>query len=37
MRYIKTKRDQYEYGYDISANELMTSALNKLEIICKEN
>ena len=35
--YIKTKRDQYNDGYNISPDELMTSALNKFEILIKEN
>ena len=35
MRYIKTKIDQYKYGYNISPDELMTSDLNKFDILRK--
>ena len=37
VRYIITKRDQYDYGYNISTDKLMTYALNKFEIPQKEN
>ena len=31
LRYINTKQNQYKYGYNISPDKLMTSALNKFE------
>ena len=37
LRYIKTKRYQYNGGYNISTDKLMTSALSKSEIIGKDN
>ena len=37
VRYIKTKRYQYDNGYNISTDKLMTSALNKFEILQKDN
>ena len=37
LRYIKTKRVQYDAGYNIIEDELMTSSLNKYEILCKDN
>ena len=35
--YVNTKREQYDDGYNISPEELMTSALNKFEILRKDN
>ena len=35
--YINTKRDQYDGGYNISEDKLMTSVLNKFDIIRKYN
>ena len=37
VEYIKIKRDQYDDGYNISTDELMTSALNKFDILRKDN
>ena len=37
VRYINIKRDQYNDGYNISPYKLMTSALNKFEILRKYN
>ena len=37
VRYINIKRDQYNDGYNISPDKLMTSALNKFEIMRKYN
>ena len=35
--YVNTKREQYDDGYNISPEELMTSALNNFEILRKDN
>ena len=37
LRYINIKRDQYKYGYNISPDKMMTSALNKFKILEKDN
>ena len=37
VRYIKKKRYQYDDGYNISKDELMTSVLNRFEILRKDN
>ena len=37
VRYIKTRRDQCNDGYNLSPDEIMTSALNKFEILRKDN
>ena len=37
LRYVKTKIDRYNDGYNLSTNEIMTSALNKFEILMKYN
>ena len=36
VRYIKTKRDQYDNGYNLSPDELITSSLKTFEILRKE-
>ena len=37
VRYINIKQNQYKDGYNISTDKLMTSALNKFEILRKYN
>ena len=37
LRYVKTKIDRYNDGYNLSTNEIMSSALNKFEILMKYN
>ena len=37
VRYIKTNRDQYDDGYNITEDKLINSALNKYEILRKYN
>ena len=37
VRYINIKQDQYNDGYNTSPDKLMTSALNKFEIMRKYN
>ena len=37
VRYIKKKRDQYDDGYNISEDKLMTSVHKKFEILRKDN
>ena len=37
VRYIKTKWDECGDGYKISTDELINSALNKFEILSKDN
>ena len=37
MSYVKIKQDQYDDGYNITTDKLMTSALNKFEILRKDN
>ena len=37
VRYIDIKQDQYDNGYNLSTDKLMTTALNKLEIMRKYN
>ena len=37
VRYIKTKRDRSDNGYNLSPDKLITSALNKFEILRKDN
>ena len=37
VRYINTKRYQYDNGYNITTDKLMISNLNKFEILQKDN
>ena len=37
VRYIKTKREQYDNRYNISTDKLITSAFKKFEILRKDN
>ena len=37
FRYIKTNQDHYDDGYNIFEDDLMNSALNKFNILHKDN